>query len=66
MLILHVLHMNKIQWLQAMREQTTCVLLLVYYAAHNMVCAYIARVLLVRILQNFLSDSTGTHVQMSS
>ena len=40
-----------------MRGQTTHVLLLVCYTARNVICAYIARVLLASTLQNFSCDS---------
>ena len=40
--------------------QTTRVLVLVYYTAHNVIHLYIVHMLPASISQNFLSDSTST------
>ena len=37
-------------------RKTTCMLLLACYTARNMILAYITHMLLVSILQNFMSD----------
>ena len=43
-----------------------CMLLLLYYTAHNMIHAFITYMLLVSILWNFLKDTSNTCVQISS
>ena len=62
--MLLVLCMNRIQWWRGMwRGRTIHVL---FFTAHNAICAYITHILLVSISWSFSSDSTGTRVQMWS